>query len=288
MTSNGLVRKQRLTKEELEQIDQLAGLCNQLENIQLKLNRDMLRNRPENETNDFLYYQDDQLVGFLGIYSFRSTEAEVSGMIHPDYRQQGIFRTLIQEAVQECRQRKVPKIIFIVHNRSESGKRLMKALDVPYSFSEYWMEYQPESQGIAVSKEITLHKATVADVETLVQLNVSGFSMTEEDSRGYVTSAMNSQTDDTYIASLNGEPIAKISIQLEGGNGFIFGFCVAPEFRGRGYGRQILQQTIDRLLLQKPSRIALEVAVENMNALTLYESCGFQQTGANDYYELIL
>ncbi|MGD8192698.1 GNAT family N-acetyltransferase [Brevibacillus ginsengisoli] len=288
MINNGLVKKQGLTKEELEQIEQLAALCDQAENIQLKLNRDMLRNRPTNETNDFLYYEDNQLVGFLGIYSFRSTEAEVSGMVHPDYRRKGIFRSLLQEAIDECKQREIPKIIFIVHNRSQSGKQLMGSLNVPYSFSEYWMEYQAGSEGVAVTGDIELRKATEADRDTVIHLNVTGFSMTEEDSRDYVDSTLSSKSDRTYIASLNGEPIAKICIQLEGGNGFIFGFCVTPELRGRGYGRQILQQTIDLLLLQQPKRIALEVAVENKNALTLYQSCGFTETGANDYYELIL
>lgn len=288
MTSSGLVKKQGLSSEELEQIEELAALCDQAETIRLKLNRDMLRNRPTDQTNDFLYYQDNQLIGFLGIYSFRSTEAEISGMVHPSFRRQGIFRSLVLEAIQECKLRGVPKLIFICHSRSQSGKHFVDALNIPYSFSEYWMEWQPGNTGVAGTSEISLHKATEADQETLVQLNVSGFAMTEEDSREYVSSTMASRTDQTYIARLNGEPIAKIGVQLESGNGFIFGFCVTPELRGRGYGRQILQQTIELLLRHQPNRIALEVAVKNKNALTLYQSCGFHETGANDYYELIL
>ncbi len=289
MTIDGLVRKQGLAEEELNQINNLASLCDQFEQIQLKINRDMLRNRPTNETNDFLYYRNGELIGFLGIYVFRSTEAEVSGMVHPDYRRQGIFRSLVSEAVQECKQRELPKIIFICHNRSQSGKHFVDALGATYSFSEYWMEWQEqENRTVQTANNISLRPASTEDAEVLMKLNMSGFNMTEGDAREYVSKTIDSSSDKTYIAILDDQPIGKISILADRENAFIFGFCVATEHQRRGYGRQILQLTIDRLLEKKPQKLALEVAVENKHALTLYQSCGFQETGANDYYEITL
>ncbi|MNY72621.1 ribosomal-protein-alanine N-acetyltransferase [compost metagenome] len=61
-----------------------------------------------------------------------------------------------------------------------------------------------------------------------------------------------------------------------------------PEIRGKGYGRQILSQTITALKQQDHAEhIKLEVSVENEKALGLYESCGFATKNANDYYVLL-
>jgi ribosomal protein S18 acetylase RimI-like enzyme len=64
---------------------------------------------------------------------------------------------------------------------------------------------------------------------------------------------------------------------------------VLSEYRGKGYGRQILAQTIQSMRSMEPDvQIALEVAVENERALGLYKSCGFHVVTAYDYHELYL
>jgi len=69
--------------------------------------------------------------------------------------------------------------------------------------------------------------------------------------------------------------------------GIVFGFGVLPEFRGRGYGREILR---DMLFIMAESghlkRLLLEVACENRKALGLYQSCGFRETAVYNYYKI--
>ena len=73
-----------------------------------------------------------------------------------------------------------------------------------------------------------------------------------------------------------------------GGGGWIAGLGVLPEFRRRGYGREILTQAVGRLASSGVERIALEVSVENEGALTLYESAGFEVVTGYDYYAVSL
>ncbi|MGC5325246.1 GNAT family N-acetyltransferase [Brevibacillus sp. SYSU BS000544] len=285
MTKNGLFPRQGLSELELAEIFQLADQCDTYENIQLKLNRDMLRSRSTNETNDFLFYHDDQLVGFLGIYIFRSTEAECCGMVHPDFRRKGIFTVLVKEALEECTNRQIPKVLFISHNRSQAGKAFCQSIGATYSFSEYWMDWKEGSRNVAYRDDISLVTASLEDVDTLVALDVSGFNLEEKDAREYVLYNFGKKSDTTtLIAILDNQPIGKINVLVENNKAFIYGFSVAPDLRGRGYGRQILNQTIDRLLQKQIQEIALDVAAENKNALALYQSCGFHETGANEYY----
>ena len=55
MTDNGkhgFNKKQGLTQTEFTEIEVLAALCNRYEELELKLNWNILRNRPAHETND--------------------------------------------------------------------------------------------------------------------------------------------------------------------------------------------------------------------------------------------
>jgi ribosomal protein S18 acetylase RimI-like enzyme len=62
-------------------------------------------------------------------------------------------------------------------------------------------------------------------------------------------------------------------------------FGVLPEYRGRGYGRQLLLDAVDVLLRESSDRVVIEVATDNERALGLYRSCGFKVASAYGFYE---
>ena len=66
----------------------------------------------------------------------------------------------------------------------------------------------------------------------------------------------------------------------------IYGFVVRPEQRGRGYGRQILEEAIRIIRAEGGKEITLEVETDNVNAIGLYRSCGFLVKTTYDYYSL--
>ncbi|MDR6554399.1 GNAT family N-acetyltransferase [Paenibacillus qinlingensis] len=289
----GIYARAGLTPEELEEVRALWEICNTHEGIEIKLNWSTLSSRPVGVTNDFVYYENDRIIGFLAIYSFLSTEVEISGMVHPEARRRGIFGSLVQSAIEECRKREVPKLIFINEHRSKSGKAFLTKLSAYYSFSEYVMDLKEQIiPPVSDQTQVSIRLADTADTELLVKLNMSGFDMTEGDTREYVSQTITGEKERTWIAELgeNKEPIGKLGAMVEPGvSGFIYGFCVLPEVRGKGYGRQILSQTITELKQRdRAENIKLEVSVENEKALGLYESCGFATRNAQDYYVLLL
>lgn len=275
-----------MNTDELAAIQQLVQLCNEHDGIDLKVNPEMLKSRPGTHTEDFLCYQDNQLVGFLGLYSFHGGEAEASGMVHPAYRRAGIFRTLQEMSVKECQKRGIPQQLFFVQHNSTSGKAFVESLGAVYSFSEYWMDLQPDKRTVPTLQSAQLRKAGKEEMETLIWLNVHGFQMEEERARKMTERVEMDSNATTYLMIVHDQPIGKISINKTNQEGFIFGFCVHPDHQGKGYGRAALGQCIEILLNEGMSTVSLEVACENQGALSLYESCGFFVKSANDYYKL--
>lgn len=290
-----LIEEQGFSEQELRDIRALADLCNAEDGITLKLNWEMLSERPAGVTNDFLMYEGEKLIGFLGIYSFRSTEVEISGMVHPQHRRKGVFTRLADAATEECRRRGIPKLIFICQERSVSGKAFLEARGAVYSFSEHWMEMRvPDGQPPQVSdtrqvEALELRLATADDVEVLTELDMQGFDISYEDARVFVEKTVADGKENRYVAELGGKPIGKLAVRVDEGAAFIFGFCVLTEYRGRGCGREILARTMERVYREGGTvRFELEVAADNPRALGLYESCGFRVLNANDYYTIEL
>jgi ribosomal protein S18 acetylase RimI-like enzyme len=284
----GFIRKQGLTQTEFSEIEALAALCNSYEGLDLKLNWDILRNRPTQETNDFLYYDNGQLVGYLALFSFNSKEAEISGMVHPDYRRRGIFTTLLSAAKDECQRRRVPKLLLIVQHASRSGQAFAASLHPGYDHTEYRMALEAAQIPSAFHTQLHFRRARLEDAPMLAHITAISFGMDEKEINWDASHVMDASDRRYYVATLGDSNtyIGKIEVSLNKHEASIYGFGVLPEYRGRGYGRQILMQTIQDILATGQQCIVLEVAIENKNALSLYQSCGFRETGSYDYYSL--
>ena len=89
-----------------------------------------------------------------------------------------------------------------------------------------------------------------------------------------------------YLVEKDDCIIGKVHLQLINGIGGIYGLGVLPENRGKGFGRAILLNAIEKLKDAKAEKIMLQVAAENATALSLYKSCGFKETSVMDYFEL--
>lgn len=280
----GLEKSPGLSKTQLVQISQLEAICNQFEGLAMKMNWSRLQNRSSNEINDFLYYDDDKLVGYLALYIFNSREAETMAVTHPEYRRRGIFKQLLAEARGELIKRNVPSLLFINEQASSSGAECMKAIGANYEFSEYKMILR---QALKVNQrpELQLRLARPDDLADLARMEEICFDLPLEDTRQHLEKDMADRRRRILVAMLGTEKIGKIHM-LIGEETYISAFCVLPQYRGQGYGKTILSQAVEQLAAEDHHNISLEVESKNRNALSLYERCGFQIVTAYDYFRL--
>ena len=75
----------------------------------------------------------------------------------------------------------------------------------------------------------------------------------------------------------------------------LFGIGIAETYRGRGFGRRLMQGLIDEALRRGKKHIELTVVQTNIRARKLYENFGFKVTGALtgkddglDYFKMAL
>jgi ribosomal protein S18 acetylase RimI-like enzyme len=88
------------------------------------------------------------------------------------------------------------------------------------------------------------------------------------------------------IFARGGEPVGSLRLELGDEIG-IYAFGIHPAYRGQGYGRQMLEEVIHQIRTGQDTSqkaIVLDVETDNVHALSLYHSCGFQIRATYDYY----
>jgi len=257
--------------------------------------------------NEFMYFDGEDIIGYIGISSFggKGAPIEINGMVHPEFRGQGVFKKLWELALEECRHRDSKSILLLCDRKSESGQRFIRGTGAKYKHSEYemylnkdYISNQEQCSGI------TLRRATNEDAYEIARQNVIYFNRELQDSYG---KEINYDIEEAklnevmilpeeeekrgmivYLAEKDSQVIGKVHIQLISGVGGIFGLGVLPEHRRKGLGRAILMAAINKLIEKNANQIMLQVATGNLNALNLYKSCGFEETSIMDYYEIRL
>jgi ribosomal protein S18 acetylase RimI-like enzyme len=259
----------KLLQEEVEKHDE----------INLKLNWDMLQKREGDEQHDFFYYDKDELIAFVGTYRF-GNKAEVCGMVKPIERRKGHATRLILEAVAQLKAAGINHVLVNAPAKSVSGQSFAKSLPTAYSFSEHQMKWHPNKMKTSAMGEVTLSEASDTDLAYIIKMDALGFDMSEAEAGSMYKSGVE---EGTYIIYAGEVKAGKLRIVDERNESWVYGFVVTPAMQGRGIGRSVLQQVVERERA-KGRDIHLEVALENPRALKLYTSVGFIETGSQDYF----
>lgn len=287
--------KEYLDPEDCERINHLQEQCVQKDGITLKLELEYkLGAAAESagtvslkQINEFMYFAGQELVGYLGISQFggQGSPMEVTGMVHPDFRRQGIFTQLYSLVAAERKRRNAASLLMLCDKASSPGQSFIAKIGAVYQHSEYEMVLR-EGTGNRQREQgggLTFRKANNADAGEIARQNAIYFGDSgdavlpgEEEKRGMII----------YLAEKAGVAVGKFHLQLSSGSGAggIFGLGVLPEHQGQGFGRALLLQAVAKLQEAKRNDIFLQVAAENARALQLYKSCGFQETSVMDYF----
>ena len=289
-----------LHQEEYDLIHLLQSHCSKADQITLKLELDYKRSDAIHLTdkgklhdlNEFMYFSGAQLVGYLGVSAFGGATAppEVTGMVHPNFRRQGVFSTLLQLALAECRRRNAGPVLLLCDRNAASGQKFLEKINAVYRVSEFEMYLQNERTRAdeRLPCDISFRKATNADAFEVARQNAIFFGNCIEEGNDNIPLPEDEEKRGMtiYLAEKNHQLIGKVHLQLTNGLGGIYGLGVLPEHRGKGLGRAILLEAIKTLKAASAVEIILQVATENATALSLYKSCGFREASVMDYFVL--
>jgi ribosomal protein S18 acetylase RimI-like enzyme len=273
-----------LSSRALEAIAELERRVIAADGGRLKLEWGTLRRRNGEQVEDLLWWEDEELLGFLGFYRFGSS-LELAGMVAPNARRRGIGTALLDAAAAPCRALGYDEGLLIVPRPSEAGKRLALRRGGALDHSEHALVLSGDPISGRHEPALSIRPASTQDIPEIARMLAAGFGEPGPDD---LAERLNSGRGRIVVVELRGAPVGTLHLRLEGDEGGIYGFVIDPPCQGRGLGRDALRRTCEQLRGEGARRIGLEVAVENDRALGLYESVGFTPVITEDYYALPL
>lgn len=273
----------RLTLEQKEEVINLENLA---------FERDGLENHGylSNEINFdkevpcfYLCHEEGKLIGFLTIFMPTRQEAEIMAVTHPQYQKQGVFSVLLKCAKEELRKNQVEHILYCVEPKSNQARYVLEALHVSeISHSEYRMTLLQENalKDLPVQDNLYVKKVCLENASDFVRMRIEAFGKEEEDH--VIEEAIASENRRGYLLYDKITPVGEFVMGYEDET-FIYGVAIDKAFRGKGYGKYLVQKAIE-LGLERGRKIALDVDSMNPIAMQLYKKCGFEITFQVDYY----
>ena len=132
---------------------------------------------------------------------------------------------------------------------------------------------------------IVVRKAQQADIPAILEIEWECF---REDSFSKEQFAyLISRSKGTFYVMMEADRvIAYVSLLFHGGTRYlrIYSIAVHPDYRGRGLGQVLMDQTIQTAGECKAAKITLEVKVTNTSAIGLYMKNGFIPVGVKPNY----
>lgn len=288
--SGQVTTRNTLTAHNLSEIRALATHCNQADNLNLKINWDLLPARAPELTSDFFAHAADTLIGYAALDG-DGPELELTGMVHPHHRRLGIARALVTAALAECRRRDTAQLLLVSERASASGRAFATAIGARLSFAEYHLELHTTTPPPAPATDLHLRRADRRDIPQLANIQARCYPdspATPAALERQMASRFADPGSRYYLALARDEIVGQIGVLFEADQLYIRGVAILPEHRRRGHGRQMLAATVTAMLAEGQTHFALDVATDNERALTLYHSCGFRETNIYDYYDLPL
>ncbi len=287
MITKQITKLSRLSPSDLQQIKSFADYCANIDDLKIKIYWHILENRMTLEFNDFFYYMDGNIVGYLSLYTFETDEAEMSALVHPNYRREGIFKKLLGEALLELKQRHISQCVWIRPHRSVITPEYLAAKDGRYTFSQVEMVAKNEPV-LKNLPDIHLQQAVRQDVVTLAEIGSICFSSSFSETHQRFLENMNEKNRLAWIASIpGGENIGKIHVRCDEDNSaFIHDLGILPAYRGKNYATAMILKLMALLRENGHHHIFLDVECHNEGALRLYQQCGYVTSAGFDFWRV--
>lgn len=277
MSASEIRKYSHLSELELVELKILFDACVEHDHTPPRMYWDAVSRRDSTQYRDFIYFQGNQVIGYLGFFLFGENDIEICAFVDPEFRNQNIFRQLLFHAMEEVDQMAPQKLLFTIPHISVMTPALywLNKLGAEKIHTEYRMDLDKPFPQEVITRGIVIREATIEDIPELAALDKECFGSDLELMVTRYQSILKENERRTWIAIYEDKIIGKIHAHIEPGQSFIHDFCVLPNYQGKHHGLALLQHAVNYLLEQGHFNVSVYVQVENERALRLYQYANF-------------
>lgn len=276
----------RLNDLELVELQTLYDACVHADQIKPRMYWDIVQSRHSDDYRDFLYFRGNTVVGYLGFFLFSDDDIEICAFVHPNFRNQHVFKQLLLIAADEMGQFRPRRIIFTIPHATMAmpAKNWLQRIGAEQLHTEFRMRLDKFYHTEVFHNDIEIRSATLDDASALASLDKACFNADFETMVNRYQKILPEINRRVWVGCIDNKIIAKIHANIQPTGVTLHDFCVLPSFQGKHYGINLLQTTVYDLLEAGHNKISVDVLADNDRALRIYEYANFIVTEAWDMW----
>ena len=274
-----IIARNKLSPKELSEAKVLINCCQKYDGTYREPYLSNMLNFDPNMPAFFLYYEKGELVGLLTVYA-DDQDVEVTILVHPNHRRQGIARALFTSFEKETTSFPIRSVTFQTerifldrHPDFVSNWGLIEDEE-----TETWLGKDRRPYPLAKLSNLEVLLADCSYQDQISQLKFQVFSE-EHESREvvdrYVAEALKDPESRLYILLKNGQVIGTCTVDLSSNTNYLYGLVILELERGKGYGSYFVKSLVNQLIEQNDREFQIAVEDSNVGAKLLYEKIGF-------------
>ena len=267
--------RNKLRQEELSEAKKLINCCQAYDGTYRDPYLSNMLNFDLRMPAFFLFYEKGELVGLLTVYA-DDQDVEVTILVHPNHRRQGIARALFTSFEKETAAFSIRSVTFQTeriflerHPDFVSNWGLVE---------DTWLGKDRRPYPLAKLSNLEVLLADSSYQEQISQLKFQVF-LEEHESKEvvdrYVAEALKDPESRLYILLKDGQVIGTCTVDLSTNTNYFYGLAISEPERGKGYGSYLAKSVVNQLMEQNDKAFQIAVEDSNVGAKRLYEKIGF-------------
>jgi ribosomal protein S18 acetylase RimI-like enzyme len=298
MKNNRIVALTKLSEDRKAEVRALEALCREADGTEAVAELSNELNFSRRLKCFFLYYEESELIGFMGIFCPDGKTAEIQAFTAPARRRMGVFTTLLEPAGEELKYKDVKQVYFVAEPVSEGAVRTAEAMGMKRCYSELVMRLESDDRGGKNMSKRTdgdegrSNNRTGGGAGRPEGTDGTGENAGPTDKRtvpvSYFTLSCAADEGGLKYTLFDGDEEVGTAGVYEGGRElFIYGVEIKENLRGQGYGAAFTELLIRDLKRSRTGKqIKLQVRSDNVPAMRIYANCGFVIESERIYYSL--
>ena len=278
-----LIQNHQLTQQQLFDLDHLCNECKSEDgNIVAIYKHYLSQNRPR--LCNMLYYHKKKLIGFLSTFFFYKDACEITVMVKPNFRGQGIASHMIKKILPLIREENLGSLIFSTPH--DLNNDWLSKHGFQYLHSEYQMQLLQHYPLSIANQSLVIRLATQSDLAIICAIDHACFESPQPDLPIHIQNLLYDPNYKIFIAELAGVPIGKAHLDIKPETTRLTDIAILPKFQKRGFGSNMLTYCINYSLMANQSNLSLNVETKNQQALKIYTRLGFKVNNAYDFWTI--
>lgn len=232
---------------------------------------------------DVLLWDQDHLIGYLGVFFYKLDCPEVVLLVDPQHRHQGVARLLLNKLNELLAQFELDRYLLI--SASADFDQVLQRYGAKQTRVEFVLQlfkWQIDGE----QKILTVRQATHDDLEKLLELHQQCFASPIERNRKRFAGYLEQPDSPVYLFFYRDVLIGKLHMYTDTEVIRLYDICVLPAYQGQQFGFALMQCWYNMVKQDIKKPPVLEVLSNNIPALKLYQKCGFKIVTKLTYWQL--